>query len=255
MDLATVIGTVMGFGLVIAAIATGGSVMAFVDPASILIVIGGTFSVTAISFSLGEVMKGQTLILKAVFSKSNDAAAAAVKVLELADLARKNGVLGMQETLKDLDDIPFLQKGLGMVIDGTPGDEVEKVMRQETKGMLGRHQASVMMLQRAATVAPAMGLIGTLVGLVQMLGNLDDPDSIGPSMAIALLTTLYGAILANMVFAPLAGKLERNSKEEAMLMGVYAMGAGSIGRQENPRRLETLINTLLPPAKRVQFFD
>ncbi len=121
--------------------------------------------------------------------------------------------------------------------------------------MKTRHQKGAGILRQAGTVAPAMGLIGTLIGLVQMLGNLDDPDSIGPSMAIAQLTTLYGAIMANMVFAPLAGKLERNSKEEAMLMGVYSMGAGSIGRQENPRRLETLINTLLPPAKRVQFFD
>ena len=255
MDLATVIGMIAGFGLVIAAIVTGGSAAAFVDVASILIVVGGTFGVTAISFSLGEVIKGQGLMMKAIFSKSNDAAGAAVKVLELADLARKNGVLGMQESLKDLEDQPFLQKGLGMVVDGTPGDEVEKVMRQEIKGMQSRHQASVLMLQRAATVAPAMGLIGTLIGLVQMLGNLDDPNSIGPSMAIALLTTLYGAVMANMVFAPLAGKLERNSKEEAMLMGIFSMGAGSIGRQENPRRLETLLNTLLPPAKRVQFFD
>lgn len=255
MDIATVIGLVVGFGLVGAAIFLGGSPMAFIDGPSVLIVVGGTFAVTTISFSLGEVIKGQGLILKAVFSKSIDPAAAAIQVLELADLARKNGVLGMQESLKNLDDVPFLQKGLAMVVDGTPGDEVERVMRQEIRGMTARHESSVGILQRAATIAPAMGLIGTLVGLVQMLGNLDDPNSIGPSMAVALLTTFYGAVLANMVFSPLAGKLERNSQQEAMLMNVFMLGAGSIGRQENPRRLETLINTLLPPAKRVQFFD
>ncbi len=255
MDLATVIGMVAGFGLVAAAIVLGGSALAFIDPASVLIVIGGTFGVTMVSFSLGEVIKGQGLMLKAIFSKSTDPGGAAIQVLELADLARKNGVLGMQESLKNLDDIPFFQKGLTMVVDGTPGDDVEKVMRQEIRGMQGRHQSSVLILQRAATVAPAMGLIGTLIGLVQMLGNLDDPNSIGPSMAVALLTTLYGAILANMVFSPLAAKLERNSKEESLLMAVFTLGAGSIGRQENPRRLETLINTLLPPVKRVQFFD
>lgn len=255
MDIATVIGLVVGFGLVGAAITVGGSPAAFIDVPSVLIVIGGTFAITTVSYSLPEIIKGQSLMLKAVFGKSGDPGAAALQVLELADLARKNGVLGMQESLKNLDDVPFLQKGLAMVVDGTPGDEVERVMRQEIKGMAQRHEKSVGILQRAATVAPAMGLIGTLVGLVQMLGNLDDPNSIGPSMAVALLTTLYGAILANMVFSPLGGKLERNSKEERLLMNVYMLGAGSIGRQENPRRLETLLNTQLPPAKRVQFFD
>jgi len=100
-----------------------------------------------------------------------------------------------------------------------------------------------------------MGLIGTLIGLVQMLGNLDDPSTIGPAMAVALLTTFYGAVLANMVFSPMASKLERNSTEEAMVNTVYMMGAASIGRQENPRRLEMLLNSILPPSKRVQYFD
>ena len=103
--------------------------------------------------------------------------------------------------------------------------------------------------------SPAMGLIGTLIGLVQMLGNLGDPSTIGPAMAVALLTTFYGAVLANMVFLPLASKLERNSKEEALVSNIYLMGAASIGRQENPRRLEMLINSLLPPSQRVRYFD
>ena len=100
-----------------------------------------------------------------------------------------------------------------------------------------------------------MGLIGTLIGLVQMLGQLDDPSTIGPSMAVALLTTFYGAVLSNMLFSPLAAKLERNSDEEVLLNTIYLTGVTSIGRKENPRRLEMLVNTLLPPAQRVQFFD
>jgi len=255
MDIATIIGLILGFILVAAAIVTGGSPGAFIDLPSILIVIGGTFAVTTISFSLGEIIKGQGLMLKAVFYKSPDPSAAALQVLELADLARKNGVLGMQESLKNLDNLPFLQKGLAMVVDGTPGDDVERVMRQEVRAMGERHAKSAGILRRAGEVAPAMGLIGTLVGLVQMLGNLDDPSTIGPSMAVALLTTFYGAVLANMVFNPLAAKLERNSAEEVLLNQVYLLGAGSIGRQENPRRLEMLLNTLLPPPKRVQYFD
>ncbi len=109
--------------------------------------------------------------------------------------------------------------------------------------------------RKAAEVSPAMGLIGTLVGLVQMLGNLEDPSSIGPSMAVALLTTFYGAILAHMVFSPLASKLERNSDEEALVQNFYLLGAASIVRQENPRRLEMVLNALLPPASRLRYFD
>lgn len=255
MDIATLLGMLIGFGLVVAAIATGGSIGAFIDVPSVLIVIGGTFAITTVSYSLGEIIKGQKLMLKAVFNKSGDLAAAANQILELADLARKNGVLGMQESLNNLDNIPFLQKGLALVVDGTPGDEVERMMKQEIKGMEARHEKSSGILRQAGTVAPAMGLIGTLIGLVQMLGNLDDPNSIGPSMAVALLTTLYGAILANMVFNPMAGKLDRNSAEESALMNLYTMGAASIGRQENPRRLETMLNTQLPPTNRIQFFD
>ena len=255
MDIATLIGLVIGFGLVAAAIVTGGSPAAFIDVPSILIVIGGTFAITTVSFSLGEIIKGQGLMLKAVLYKAPDPSAAALQVLELADLARKNGVLGMQESLKNLENLPFLQKGLAMVVDGTPGDDVERVMRQEVRSMGERHLKSASILRRAGEIAPAMGLIGTLVGLVQMLGNLDDPSSIGPSMAVALLTTFYGAVLSNMVFNPIAAKLERNSAEEVLLNQVYLLGAGSIGRQENPRRLEMLLNTMLPPAKRVQYFD
>ena len=142
-----------------------------------------------------------------------------------------------------------------MVVDQTPGPEIEKVMRQEMHAIVARHLKSVSIFRRAAEVAPAMGLIGTLVGLVQMLGRLEDPSTIGPAMAVALLTTFYGAVLGSMVFGPLASKLERNSNEETLVNKVYLMGAASISRQENPRRLELLINSVLPPAKRVRYFD
>ena len=118
-----------------------------------------------------------------------------------------------------------------------------------------RHEKSAGVFRKAAEVSPAMGLIGTLVGLVQMLGNLEDPSTIGPAMAVALLTTFYGAILANMVFAPLASKLERNSDEEALVQNLYLLGAVSIGRRENPRHLEAMLNSLLPPSARLQQFD
>jgi chemotaxis protein MotA len=121
--------------------------------------------------------------------------------------------------------------------------------------MIQRHAKSTSVLRKMAEFAPAMGLIGTLIGLVQMLSSLSDPSTIGPAMAIALLTTFYGALLANFVFLPLAAKLERNSQEEVLVNNVYLMGAASIGRQENPRRLEMLLNSVLPPSKRVRYFD
>ena len=175
--------------------------------------------------------------------------------MKIAELARRQGVLSLQGVLESLKDDAFLFKGMSMVVDGTPGEEVESVLARDTNATILRHQKSAGILRKAAEFSPAMGLIGTLIGLVQMLGNLDDPSTIGPSMAVALLTTFYGAVLANMVFSPMAAKLERNSEEEAMVSRIYMMGATSIGKQENPRRLEMLLNSILPPAKRVKYFD
>ncbi len=255
MDIATILGLISGFGLIAAAIFLGGDPASFVNAPSVLIVIGGTFAIVTMCFSLSEVMHTFRVIMKTVFYSNRDPSEAAIQVLQVAELARRQGVLSLQNVLNSLEAEPFLHKGMAMVVDGTPGEEVETIMRRDLQATVQRHMKSTSVLRRAAEFAPAMGLIGTLIGLVQMLGNLDDPSTIGPSMAVALLTTFYGAVLANMVFSPLAAKLERNSTEEAMINTVYLMGAASIGRQENPRRLEMLLNSILPPAKRVQYFD
>jgi len=140
-------------------------------------------------------------------------------------------------------------------VDGSEPDEVERIMQSELQATTERQTRAVGMLRKAAEISPAMGLIGTLVGLVQMLGTLEDPSTIGPSMAVALLTTFYGAILSNLVFTPLASKLERNSAEDALMNEMYVMAAASIARQENPRRLEMLLNTILPPENKVVYFQ
>ena len=254
-DLATIVGLVAGFGLVISAIALGGDPLSFVNPPSGLIVIGGTFAVTTMCFSLKEMLGTAKIALKTIATTSRDPSDAAVQVLQVAEMARKNGVLSLQGALEDFKEEPFLYKGMAMVVDGTPGEEVENIMRRDMMATLQRHRKGGAILKKMAEFAPAMGLIGTLIGLVQMLGNLQDPASIGPSMAVALLTTFYGAVLANMVLMPMASKLERNSAEEALVNSIYVLGATSIGRQENPRRLEMLLNSVLPPAKRVAYFD
>jgi chemotaxis protein MotA len=142
-----------------------------------------------------------------------------------------------------------------MIVDGNPGKDAEVILRREMHSTVMRHSKSTSVLKKLGEFSPAMGLIGTLIGLVQMLANLDDPSSIGPAMAVALLTTFYGAVMANMIFLPLASKLERNSSEETLVNNIYLMGVASIGRKENPRRLEMLINSLLPPSQRIRYFD
>lgn len=255
MDLVTVIGLVCGFGLIGAAIALGGSPESFFNPPSVLIVIGGTFAVTTACFSLREMGRTFRVIGKTMFHTARNPAEAATQVLQIAELARKRGVLALQNLLGSVQNEPLLYKGLQMVVDGTPGEEVESIMRRDLQATIQRHSKSTSVLRKMGEFAPAIGLIGTLIGLVQMLGNLDDPSTIGPSMAVALLTTFYGAVLANMFFLPLASKLERNSQEEALINNLYVMGAASIGNQENPRRLEMMLNSILPPANRVQYFD
>ncbi len=255
MDFVTIVGMVSGFALLGLAILIGGSPGAFFDAPSLLIVFGGTFAVTATSFSINEIIRVPKVTVQALFRSANDPRTAAAQMLELAELARKQGALALQNIQPQLTVLPFLHQGVSMVVDGSKSEEIERVMSRKVNAMAVRHDKAAGVLRKAAEVSPAMGLIDTLVGLVQMLGQLDDPSTIGPSMAVALLTTFYGAVLSNMVFSPLAAKLERNSEEEILLNNIYVTGVTSIGRRENPRRLEMLVNTLLSPADRVQHFD
>lgn len=254
-DIATLLALVGAVAMIAGAIVLGGAPSAFVDLPSILIVVGGTLAVTTMSYPVGDVSRAQQAMMKALVTRPLDPAAAAEQSLMLAEAARERGPMHLQGRLGEFADRPFLRRALSMVIDGSSPEELERTMSSEINATSARHVRSSGVLRRAAEVAPAMGLIGTLVGLVQMLGNLDDPGTIGPSMAVALLTTFYGALLANMVFAPLAAKLDRNAAAESLASQIHLLGALSICRQENPRRLELLINTVLPPNQRIRYFD
>jgi chemotaxis protein MotA len=255
VDYATILGTIGAFALIIAAMVLGGTPGAFVDIPAMLIVIGGTLMVTMVSFSMSEMVRSQRIIWKAITSEQRRPADAALMVTYLADIARRHGALALEQYEDQFKRERFLARAMRLVIDGTPGADVERVMMREAEATMNRHNRSAGILRRAGEVSPAMGLIGTLVGLVQMLGNLQDPESIGPAMAVALLTTFYGAVLANMFFLPVANKLERNSMIEATVNQIYAQGAASIARQENPRKLETMLNTILSPAERIRFYE
>ncbi len=255
LDIATLGGAIGAFVVIGAAMVIGGSPGSFVDIPALLIVIGGTFLVTTISFSLREVVHAQGVMLRAVVYHSETPAEAAMRMLYVADRARHEGPISLEGSVKNAHAGRFLIQAVSLVADGMPTEEIEQMLARESHATRERHVRSAGVLRRAGEVAPAMGLIGTLVGLVQMLGNLDDPSTIGPSMAVALLTTFYGAILANMFFNPLANKLERNSEIELMVNHIYAIGVASVSRQENPRRLEMIINSILSPAQRVNYFD
>lgn len=255
MDLATLLGLIAALALIGTAIVLNGSFRAFVDIPATLMVVLGTVAVTAISYTSEELREARPSFRQALFRTEIDPRIAARRVLTLADKARKRGMLSLQGDLYGLRDAPFLQRSLGMLVDGLQVDEIERNMTLEAHALAqGRHRAAAI-LRRAAEVSPAMGLIGTLVGLVQMLGNLDSPERIGPAMSVALLTTLYGALLANVVFLPLASKLERNATVEQLVSQIYTMGVASMGRQENPRRLEMLLNTVLPAGQQIRYFD
>jgi chemotaxis protein MotA len=255
LDHATLLGLIAGFGLVIAAMFVGGSAAAFFDLPAILIVLGGTFGVTMISFSLNDISRVPSIVLKAMLRSIPDAGSTAMHMIRLAELARKRGILGLDTMLETMRHQPFVHKAISLAVDGTPVDEIHSILQREINQMADRHARSANVLRKAAEVAPAMGLIGTLIGLVQMLGNLNDPASIGPGLAVALLTTFYGAVLAYMIFAPLAAKLERNTAEETLIANVYMLAAESICRKDNPRRLELLLNAMLPPAHRIDYFS
>ena len=251
-DPATPLGLIGGIALIVAAVGAGGDARAFLDLPSALIVLGGTLAVTTVSFPLRDVFGTPAVLLATLVRRPEAPHEAASRLLELAGRARREGPLALGDRLGRYADRPLLQRGLGLVADGAAPGEIEPLLHRELDTVLERHRQAVAVLRRAAEAAPAMGLIGTLVGLVQMLGRLEDPAMIGPAMAVALLTTFYGAVLAHMVFIPLAVKLERTSAHEALLGQLQTLAVLSIGRRENPRRLEDALNSLLPPARRLR---
>jgi len=251
----TLLGIIAGFGLIISAMIIGGSPWDFVNLQSVLIVLGGTIAITVVSFSVKDLTQIPSALWRMMSYKTNDPQEVGVTMIKIAEKARSGGVIALDQVSKTLDDEPFLQKGLELAIDGAKPEEIETILKQEIYSNATIQSKSVDLLRRSAEVAPAMGLIGTLVGLVQMLGNLSDPSTIGPAMAVALLTTFYGAILAHMVLIPLSSKAERNSHNESTLNLLYLTGVLSIGREENPRRLEMQLNAMLPQKNRISYYE
>ncbi len=255
LDFTTVFGIILTFVLISGAIAIGRSDANFFNIPSFLIVVLGTMTVTAISFSWEELLNAGKVIGNSLFRTRLKANTYANQLMDIAVLAKNKGLLTLGTIESELRKDPHLYKSIQIVTDGYKPEEVEGILAQELDALIERHRRSANILRRGAEIAPAMGLIGTLIGLVQMLANLQDPETIGPAMAVALLTTFYGAILGTAVLSPMAAKLERNSNEEAMIRSITMVAMSSISRQDNPRRLEILLNSELPPNEQIKYFD
>lgn len=254
-DTFTLIGLFGSIALIVGAIAYGQSNAKFIDIPSIMIVVLGTITATSISYT-GEEMRNVIGILGSTMARQiRKPAVLARQLMDIATLCRKKGTLILSSLDAELRRDPLIHRAMQLVADGYTGDDIDRVLGQEIDALVDRHRRSASILRRASEIAPAMGLIGTLIGLVQMLAALDDPSAIGPAMALALITTFYGAIMGLVLLAPLAGKLERNSNDEAMIRILIMNAAVSIARQENPRRLEMMLNSDLPPDERIKYFD
>jgi chemotaxis protein MotA len=247
MDIATLIGAVAGFGLVLGSILLSGSLSAFIDVPSLVIVVGGTVAAGMMAERMEHVINSIKVALNAVFIRSPAVENTIQIIVDLATVVRKEGLLALEN--RSIDDA-FLARGVRFAVDGMPSEEVQSVLRGELASMRQRHKRGQKLLKFLAATAPAMGMIGTLIGLVQMLQTLDDPSKIGPAMAVALLTTFYGAVLAFMVFGPLANKLELRSTEEGTNMEVVITGIESIVRGENARVVQEKLEGYLAPASR-----
>ncbi len=252
MDLATLIGLVGAFGIVMAAIVLGGSAGTFVNTPSLLVVLGGTVLVTMMKFSLGKFLGAAGIAVKAFLHKPTNPEELIQEAIELAKAARQGGLLALED--REISD-DFMKTGLGLLIDGHQADTVKAMLQKDLNQTLKRHADGQDIFKAIADVGPAMGMIGTLIGLVQMLSNMDDPKQIGPAMAVALLTTLYGAILANMFAAPIADKLAVRSREETTSKSLIIDALLAIQGGQNPRIIGSMLETYLPRSKRTEEED
>lgn len=247
MDFATIFGLLGGFGIVMLAMYLGGSLALFVNWPSICIVLIGTVMIVMMKFGLMQYLSAIKVALKAFFFKTDHPEDLIEISVELADAARKGGLLSLEGRQVDNE---FLQKGIQLLVDGHEPEMVRSMLTKDMLLTVDRHDSGQNIFRSMQEVAPAMGMIGTLIGLVQMLANMSDPNTIGPAMAIALLTTLYGAMLANMVAAPIAGKLGLRSAQEMMTKSLIIDALVGIQNGQNPRVIEEMLKNYLPTHAR-----
>ncbi|MCP5104045.1 MAG: motility protein A [bacterium] len=245
MEISTIIGLVTAIGFVLYAI--GGSIGSFVEMNSIAIVVGGTIGATFVRYPIKMIMGLFPVVMKTIFIKLESPDEMIRKIISLSVEAKKNGILGLE---KVKIDNPFLKKGVQLAIDGVEPELIEAVLNIDISATTQRHENGGTMLTSAGDTAPAFGMIGTLIGLVLMLQNMDDPKAIGPSMAVALLTTLYGSLMANVFFIPMADKLSYFHNEEMLIKRLIVNGILSIANGDHPAVVQEKLGSFLKPESR-----
>ena len=254
MDLSTLLGMGAAYGLMLMAILQGGPLSIFINVPSLMIVFGGTAGNAFVHYPFSDVFDAINVAKKTLLHKEQATGELIGQLMEFANKARKEGILALQGTMNDIDD-PFLLKAMQMAVDGQEPETLKQMLQTEVEYIEIRHEKGADIFTSLAAYAPAMGMVGTLIGLVQMLQTMDDPASIGPAMAVALLTTFYGAVIANVVCSPIAGKLRMRSRSEMLIKTLIIEGMQSILSGENPRIMEQKLHAFIPPKLRESSFN
>ncbi len=247
MDLATLVGVIGALALIVVAMMMSGELSMFVNGPSVVIVVGGTIFACMVKFGLGTYLSAFKIAAQSFKNKLPDPNELIEEVVSLADEARKGGLLSLEGKEVSSD---FLQRGIQLLVDGHDPDVVKTLLSKDKNQAVERHSVGAAIFSSMTDMAPAMGMIGTLIGLVAMLANMDDPKAIGPAMAVALLTTLYGAIIANALTGPISDKLKLRAADEAMIKSLVIDALLAIQGGQNPRVIDTMLRAYLPEAKR-----
>jgi chemotaxis protein MotA len=249
LDLATFLGIIGAFGLMGFAIMSGSGLELFIDYQALLVVTGGTFGALLVQYPLRDVFNALSVGKNAFLFREESPNDVLGQLIEYATRARKEGLLALEKAATEVRDV-FLSKGLQMAADGYEPEVLRDTLNREIECIEGRHERGAEIFQSLGQYSPAMGMVGTLIGLVQMLQHLEDPSSIGPAMAMALLTTLYGSVMANVIFLPMSGKLKNKSQTEVLKKALVLEGMKSILMGENPRIMEQKLHAFLAPKQR-----
>ena len=249
MDIATIIGILLGFIVIITAIVAGGGWQMFIHIPSMAITIGGMLCATLIHFSLPQFLGIFSIIKKTIIAKIPPQSELIQKMVNYAAINRRDGALALEQEIPNLDNSFFI-KGLQMLVDGRDAEQIRDFMSIEIQYLQDRHLTGKKILEFMGSAAPAFGMIGTLIGLVQMLRSLDSPDAIGGGMAVALLTTFYGALSANLIFIPLAGKLGIYSKAETTVIEMIVEGVCAIAQGDNPTMVREKLQSFISQGRR-----
>jgi chemotaxis protein MotA len=249
MDIATIVGVLLGFMVITTAIVAGGGWQMFIHLPSLGITVGGMLCATLIHFSLPQFLGIFSVVKKTIVTKIPPPSELIQKMVNYTAINRRDGALALEQEISKIDDLFFI-KGLRMLVDGQEAESMRDIMSLEIQNLQDRHSTGKKILEFMGAAAPAFGMIGTLIGLIQMLRNLDSPESIGGGMAVALLTTFYGALTANLVFLPLAGKLGIYSKAESTAMEMIAEGICAIAQGDNPTAVREKMQVFISQNRR-----